>query len=254
MDTNPHTVNLRGLYDYAQPLVAASTILSVILLASVIIGAWTAYRIKTASNTIEVTGSAKESVVADFARWTINLDTKTSIDDQQAGLNRLDAASKRILAYLKKEGFEDVETPAANVNPEYSYPEKSSPIQTGFSASRQIIVRSADVDRVAELSGNIAPLVGYSYTISTNGIELTYQKLPEERIKLLAGAIKDAKARAEAIAKETGRSVGTLRSASGGVVQVLPQGGVDISDYGTYDTQSKNKDIMVTVRASFSIQ
>jgi len=34
----------------------------------------------------------------------------------------------------------------------------------------------------------------------------------------------------------------------------LPQGGVDISDYGSYDTQSKNKDVMVTVRATFSIE
>jgi hypothetical protein len=74
------------------------------------------------------------------------------------------------------------------------------------------------------------------------------------RVALLSSAIKDAGARAAAIAKESGRSVGTLRSASGGVVQVLPQGGVDISDYGTYDTQSKQKEVMVTIRAMFSLQ
>jgi hypothetical protein len=48
--------------------------------------------------------------------------------------------------------------------------------------------------------------------------------------------------------------VGALRSASSGVVQVLPEGGVEISDYGTYDTQNINKEVMVTVRADFSLR
>jgi hypothetical protein len=73
------------------------------------------------------------------------------------------------------------------------------------------------------------------------------------RVELLSEAIKDAKARAEAIAKESGRQVGELREATGGVVQVLSQGGVDISDSGSYDTESLNKEVMVTVRATFEL-
>jgi hypothetical protein len=247
-------MNFKGLVDYTQPLVAAATLIMLGILISVIIGAATAYKVKVASNAIEVTGSAKESVVADFARWTINLDTKTSMDGQQAGLDRLDAATKRIIAYLKKQGFEDVDTLSPNSTVDYTYPDRSQPVQVGYSVTRQIIVRSAEVDKMVALSGNISPLTGSSYNVSSYGLELTYQKLPEERVKLLTRAIADAKARAEAIAKETGRSVGALRSASGGVVQVLAQGGVDINDYGAYDTQSKNKDVMVTVRAVFNLK
>jgi hypothetical protein len=246
-------MQLKGLTDYTQPLVAAATLLSLAALLSATIGAYAAYKIKVAGNVIEVTGSAKESVESDFARWTINLDTKTGMEGQQQGLDRLDAAAKRIVAYLEKQGLNEIETPAPSSNPDYTYPERSAPVQVGYTVSRQIIARSAEVDTLTELSGNLSPLTGPSYNVISNGLELTYQKLPEKRIKLLSEAIKDAKARAEAIAKETGRSVGALRSASGGVVQVLPQGGVDISDYGSYDTQSKSKDVMVTVRASFTI-
>ncbi len=246
-------MNMRGLIDYAQPLVAAATLLVIGLVISVSIGAYVAYEVKASANTIEVTGSAKKSVVSDFARWTINLETKTDTDGQQQGLDRLDAAVTRIVMHLEKQGLADVETPAPSTNPEFTYPERSQPVQVGYSVSRQIVVRSSDVDKLVEISGNLAPLSGASYNVSTNGLELSYQKLPEMRVALLSEAIKDAKARAEAIAKETGRAVGTLRSASGGVVQVLTQGSVDISDYGSYDTQSKNKDVMVTVRASFII-
>jgi hypothetical protein len=245
---------MKGLFDYTQPLVAAGTLLGIALILSVFVGSYTAYQIKVANNTIEVTGSAKESVVADFGRLTINLTTETPTDDQQSGFNRLDTATKNISTYLAKQGFTSVETPAPNVSPNYSYPDKSSPILTGYTVSRQVVVSSSNVDSIISLAGNIAPLTGPGYNITTNGVELTYQKLPDERVKLLAGAIDDAKARADAIAKETGRSVGTLQSATGGVVQVLAQGGVDISDYGSYDTSSKNKDVMVTVHASFTIR
>jgi hypothetical protein len=35
------------------------------------------------------------------------------------------------------------------------------------------------------------------------------------------------------------------------VVQVLPVNSVDVSDYGSYDTQNIEKEISVTVRAAF---
>lgn len=247
-------MNIRGLFDYSQPLVAGATVLMAgIVIAAIVAGA-TAYRIKVADDTITVTGSAKETVTADFGRWTINLEARGGVAQQQALLDRLEHAKDSIVAHLAQEGFTDVETPVANVNPTYTYPERSEPIMTGYQANRQIIVRSADIDELAALANNLAPFGGQGYTVSTYGLELTYQKLAEKRVSLLAGAIADAQARAEAIAEETGRSVGILRSASSGVVQVLSQGGIDVSDYGSYDTQSKQKDIMVTVRADFSIR
>jgi len=247
-------MKIKGLVDYSQPIVAAATVLSVGMVIAVGLASYSAYKVKMAANTIEMTGSAKETVMADFARWTIMLNAKTPIDNQQFGFDILEKATDKITAYLQGQGFNDMETPAPTIWPEYVYPEKSAPLLTGYSVSRQIIVRSSDIDAIQKLTGNISPLSGPSYNVSTGNLELTYQDLPQMRIKLLSEAIKDARARAEAIAKETGRKVGTLKSAVGGVVQVLPQGGIDISDYGSYDTQSKNKDIMVTVRASFIIK
>lgn len=71
---------------------------------------------------------------------------------------------------------------------------------------------------------------------------------------MLSDAIKDAKARAEKIAGSSGKRVGIIKSASAGVVQVLSPNSIDISDYGTYDTSSIEKEIMVTVKALFTIR
>jgi hypothetical protein len=39
-----------------------------------------------------------------------------------------------------------------------------------------------------------------------------------------------------------------------GVVQVMPAGTIDVSDYGMYDTASIDKDIMITVKTTFSLK
>ena len=134
------------------------------------------------------------------------------------------------------------------------YPQNSSAVQTGYTLMWSITVRSEELEKLSNLANDTGPLMGSGYTVSSGGLELTYSKLDEMRVKLLTQAIKDATDRANAIASESGRTVGLLRNATGGVVQVLPIGGVDISDYGSYDTGSMNKEIMVTVRATFGLK
>lgn len=246
-------MGIRNLFNYSVPLVAAATLLVIGGVIIACIGAYTTYSVKLARDSIEVTGSAKEAVVADTARLIINLDTRTGSTDQQYGYARLESATKQITAYLDSKGFKDYETPAITSYPNYTYPQYGEPIFTGFSINRQIIVRSHDIDQVSALANNIQPFTGSGYNATIQSLELTYSNLAEKRVALLSEAIKDAKARADAIAKETGRSVGVLRNASSGVVQVLPAQGVEISDYGMYDTQSRNKEIMVTVRATFGL-
>lgn len=247
-------MNFRKLFDYSVPLVAASTILVIGAVAVALYAGKVTYDIKLAADTVEVTGSAKEAVVADTGRWTINLETRTGINDQQAGFNRLQTAADKIVTYLEAQGFTEIETPTGSTYPNYVYPQNGESYLSGYTVNRSIIVRSSDVAALNTLANNIDPFVGAGYNVTTGGLELTYSKLAEMRVKLLSAAIADAQARAQAIVQDSGRSIGMLRTATGGVVQVLPEGGVEISDYGSYDTQSMNKEVMVTVRAVFSLQ
>lgn len=247
-------MNWKKLFDYSQPLVAAATVFVIgLLLVAVYLGS-VVYQIRVGNDVVEVTGSAKEAVVADTGRWTIDLSTQTSLANQQAGFDRLSAAAERITDYLTEQGIEDIETPTGSTYPTYTYPQYSEPIQTGYSVSRQIIVRSNDIKLLSRLANNIQPFVGQNYNVTTGSLELTYSGLADARVRLLSEAIADAKARANSIAKDSGRRIGALRSATSGVVQVLPEGGLDVSDMGYYDTQNVNKEVMVTVRATFSLR
>lgn len=241
------------LFDYSVPLVAAATVIGVAGITTALIAAYTARDIKLQQDVVQVTGSAKISIVADTARWIIKLETTTGTNNQQSGFDRLETASVKITDYLKGQGLTEIETPAVTSFQNYFYPQNSAPVFSGYTVSRQIIVRSQDIEKISNLANNVEPFSGNGYNVTTNSLELTYSKLDEVRVSLLTEAIKDATNRAKAIAKESGRSVGMLKNASSGVVQVLPKDGVEISDYGSYDTTSLNKDIMVTVRATFEL-
>lgn len=247
-------MNFKKLFDYSQPLVAAMTLLVLSLFIIVVYAAQVVYNIKLSGDTIEVTGSAKEAVVADTGRLTLLIETKTGLQDQQAGTVRVKNAVDKITKYLIEQDLNEYETPAGNTYPTYYYPQNSEPVQTGYTISRSVVVMSGEVEKLTNIANDIGPLSGVGYVISTGGLELTYSKLDEMRVKLLTEAIKDATDRANAIAENSGRSVGPLRNAVGGVVQVLPQGGVEISDYGSYDTVSLNKEVMVTTRATFGLE
>jgi uncharacterized protein len=241
------------LFDYTQPVVAGATILGIALVSLGGIAGVTAYQLKTSGDTVAVTGSARATVTSDFARLVVTLETKTGLTEQQVGFKTLDTGVSRIKTALLEKGFSDIESPAGMSNADYYYPPQSGPVMTGYTVTRQVIVRSDNVGAMQELANTIGTFSGVGYTVSMNGLELTYRKLDTTRVELLSLAIKDAQARATAIASESDRSVGALRSSASGVVQVLPKGGVDVSDYGTYDTTSVEKEVMVTVRASFAL-
>ena len=247
-------MEIKKLFDYSQPLVASTTLFIIALFIIVGYAGKVVKDIKLSGDTIEVTGSAKEAVVADTGRLTITLETKTGVNEQQMGFTKLEAAVDKINAYLKTQNLTEVETPAGSTNANYIYPQNGEAIHTGYTVTRSIIVRSSDVAKLSKLANNVEPFGGVGYNVTTGGLELTYSKLDAMRVSLLTKAIADAGDRAKAIAQNSGRSVGQLRNAVGGVVQVLPQGGVDISDYGSYDTQSMNKEVMVTVRTTFSLK
>lgn len=247
-------MNIKKLFDYSQPLVAATTLLVLGLFVVTFYVAQVAYDIKLAGDTVEVTGSAKEAVVADMGRLVINLEVKTGLSDKQTGTDLMEKAVDSTLSYLTEQGFTEYETPAGYTSADYYYPQNSAAVPTGYTIMRSITVRSSELEKLSDLANNTGPLSGTGYSVTSGGLELTYSKLDEMRVKLLTQAIKDATDRANAIASESGRTVGQLRNATGGVVQVLALGGVDISDYGSYDTGSLNKEIMVTVRATFGLK
>jgi hypothetical protein len=126
--------------------------------------------------------------------------------------------------------------------------------QIRYQLNQTVTLQLNDVNKITDISKKIPDLAAQGAIVSIQSLEYYYSKLPDLRVSLLTQAVQDAKARAEKIAEGTGRRVGSVQTASSGVVQVLTPNSVDVSDYGSYDTSSIQKDVMVTVKAAFRLQ
>lgn len=231
------------------PIVRAAAVLALGPIIAALIGGMFFYQARMAGDVISVTGSARETVTSNHVRWTLDVSARTGLYDQATGYGAVSRGVEAVKKSLADRGFTDVEVSSPNAMEQWGQNGV-----TGYTINQSIVVQSDDVRKVQEEAAKVETLQGAGYIVRTGMVEYTVTNLDEMRVRLLSSAIKDAKARADAITGESSRGTGALKSASGGVVQVLAKNGVDISDYGSYDTQSIEKDVMVTVRAVFGIK
>ena len=230
-------------------------VLGIGLILSTIIGAWTFYSVRSFDNTLQVTGSAKKAVTADMVRWSANFTRSVDTNAIKAGYDQMRKDGDAVTKFLKKNKIDDKNVTISTVimNQDYNYNTNGSQLR-GYTLSQSVEVSSADVAGITKIAKNIDELISQGVLLSTQSLEYTVTKLPELRIALLKDAIKDARARAASIAENDGKSVGSLKSASIGVVQVMAPNSIAVDDYGSYDTSSIEKEVMVTVRASFQLR
>ncbi len=228
-------------------------ILGLSFIISAGIGSMTFYKLRS-MDYISTTGSAKKAVVADKVKWSANITRPVKASTMKDGYALMDSDLKEVKNFLTSNGVteESIDVSPIFLNEvyeQYPGPEKK------YNLSQNIEVNSNDVQKISGLAKNTGVLVtNKGMLFSTNSLEYFYSKLPEARVELLASAVEDAKARAEQLSNAGGKKIGALKSASSGVVQVMSANSVEVSDYGMYDTSKINKEIMVTVKASFEIK
>jgi len=228
-------------------------ILGLAIIISTIIVAGVYYQVRSFDNTLTVTGSASKQVTSDHVKWVgaINRTTKVSVLKQAYGDMANDLTN--VKAFLKSKNIADDQVVISPIFMDQNYDQNQS-AEKSYNLRQTIEVNSSDVNVIAEIAKNIQPLIEKGVIFSTQSLEYTYTKLPAERVAMLSDAIKDAKARAGKLAESSGKSVGQLKSASSGVVQVMSANSLDVSDYGSYDTSKVEKNIMLTVKASFTLK
>lgn len=222
------------------------------LVLAAIIGAWTFYAVRSLDNVLTVTGSAKTHVTADTAKWTLTVTRKAGESDVASGYAAVARDTTAVQTFLKANSIADDAVTVLPAALEEIYRSDGGPRE--YNVRQSIIVQSKDVQAIDGLSKRVSELSNKGLFVTGNYVEFYVSTLPELRVSLLGDAVKDAKARAEQIAQAGGQSVGALKAASSGVVQVLAPNSIDVSDYGQYDTQSIEKDVMVTARATFFVR
>jgi hypothetical protein len=205
-------------------------------------------------NGITVTGSAKTTATADNVVWTLNVALSRPLVAD--AVKKVGADVDAVSAYLTKGGIAADALTLGSVST-YGNEEWQNGNNTGrilsYRASRDITVRTSDVQLVYKLSQGIGTLLESGVTVNNYGPQYYISTLSDLRPQLLEEAMKDAKTRAVAITKAVGGSVGAVQSVKSGVFQVTTPDSTMVSDGGAYDTSTIEKTVTSTVSVTFAV-
>lgn len=228
-------------------------ILGICLIISASIGSFTFYKVRSPEDTLSVTGSVREKVTSDLAKWTANFSRTVSAEDLKAGYQMMKNDQRLVLNFFEDNGFteEDITISPIFMEQLYMY----DPNAPKENLLRQTVeIQSTDVDKITYMAKNNQELIDQGVIFAIQSLEYYYSKLPELRIELIPDAINDAKLRAQKIAEGSGKTIGVIKSATLGVVQVLPVNSTEVSDWGTYDTSTIEKEVMIPVTVIFTLK
>lgn len=235
-------------------------IIGLSIIISTLIGGLSIYKMRSLDDVLSVTGSARAHVVADQVKWSSSLSRTMKQSQLKKGYADMAQDLTLVKAFFQSHNIPENNLTISPIvmNEYYDYNSantiSSVPKEKQYTLSQTISLSSSDVSGITTLAKQSSELIDKGVIFMSGNLEYYYSGLADLRVSLLSSAIRDARARADKIASSGGERVGTLRSASSGVVQVLPANSVEVSDYGTYDTSSIDKEVMLTVKAAFSIR
>ena len=225
-----------------------------IVLASAI-GGWSFVKGKRGDQTITVTGSARERIKSDLVIWRAGVSYQAPV--LADAYRSLSESVPRVKAYLIGKGISDNQITISSISSQTLHGKNSNGEESaeisGYSLRQVLEVRSNDVDKIAKIAREATELINQGILIESQPPEYHYTKLGDLKIRMLAAAAKDAQLRAVQIAQSTGSTVGSVRSARMGVLQITPADSSEVSDSGMNDTSSLDKDITAVVNVAFAV-
>jgi hypothetical protein len=199
-------------------------------------------RAREADRSVTVRGLAEKEVTADLATWTISYsETATDLSNAQSGV---DEDSRAIREYFRELGFaaEALQPTGVNVS---QYTENGTP---RFTVRQRMTLRSDDIKRSQDAVKRQFELVRRGIALEEgSGMSYTFTKLNDIKPDMVAEATKDARSAAEQFAKDSGTSVGSIKSATQGYFSIDARDGDSGGGWGVSDTPYKKVRVVTTI-------
>ena len=233
----------------------AGAMLAIGLILSSCIFGWFYSKTKRGDEAINVTGSAKKRIKSDLVVWSAGVSCQSpQLSD---AYKQISDNVPRIKKYLISKGIPEGQMTVSAINTTTLKKQNDNGVETseitGYALQQMIEVRSNDVDKIALIAREATELINQGILIESNPPQYYYTQIGDLKIEMWGEAAKDAKERADKIAASTGNSIGPVRSARMGVLQITPADSTEVSDMGIYSTSTIDKDMTAVVNISFAV-
>lgn len=209
------------------------------------------YSARVGDDTISVVGAATERLESDVVKWRITLSRSVGPDVLNVGYRQVHEDLELVKAMLGRSGVRPNEITVQPASVRQRHNRDGNLI--GYEISQGIFVISSDIDAVEDLALNPAEITDEGVIIQASKIEYLYSRLDEMKIEMLAAATQNARRRAEEITRNSGAALGKVKGLRAGIFQIREPYSTEVSSYGLYSTETRQKDITVTVHATFRI-
>ena len=233
----------------------AGVVLAAANIVCVLILAWAYTSAKAQPKVISVTGSAKKVIQSDLIVWEARISVNDP--DLHSAYERLTTTMQKTVAFLKSRGIAESEVQVSPIvtskNPVRDANGRETDKVSSYDLVQTVQVTSSDVQRVADTARRSTELIRDGVMLESTPPRYLYTRLADLKVTMLAEATKDAAARAEQIASNSGAELGAIQDARMGVMQINPIHSNTVSDRGNSDTSSFEKEIMAVVSARFAL-
>lgn len=247
--------DIREIKDYQIVLLGLIIALGAIISTFIFSHAAVSYQ-KLQNQALTVTGSASQEVTSDLAVWKAYYEVRSK--DLKTGYTKINTDKKNIKDFLIENGMKEADIKFTPVSSYAVYKKLGNGYDSndidGYRLSQNVEVSSSNVDSIAKISQDASKLIEKNVELTSNTVDYYVSNLDELKIKMLAQATKDAKQRAKSMIESTGGRIGAMNSAKMGVFQIVAKDSTDVSDYGIYNTNARDKKINAVVNATFTIK
>jgi uncharacterized protein YggE len=208
------------------------------------------------ANGISVNGEGLVKAKPDVAQTTIAVDVTNAdpIAAQRDAATRMD----KVIAKLKEMGVaaDDIKTNQYSLTPQYNYTQnKETPTLVGYRVVNSVAVTIKQLDKV----GQILDAAATAGATSLQGVTFTIADPTAVQSQARVAAVKQARARAEELARAAGASLGKVTSINESTAGATPQYAPSVSRsaaMGVTDTPivSGELEVRVNVQMTYAIQ
>ena len=247
--------------EYRSVIIALIAAVSAVACVMIFTSGLVDYKKSAGGSGITATGSASCDFESDLIVWRGSFSVHGDTPRDAYAIIKKDAELVR--QYLEENQVADDEMIFSSVNISQTYTSRYDEEgkylgdePDGYDLTQSLTVSSYDIDKVENISRDITKLIESGVEFVSNSPEYYCTKLDEVKLELIEKATDNAKQRIDIMAAGTGSRTGALLSANLGVFQITAKnsGSGEYSYDGAFDTSSRYKNAMITVRLNYAAE
>jgi hypothetical protein len=205
--------------------------------------------------TVTVRGVSERDVTADLATWSISFAHEgTELGSVQ---NSVDQQARSVRAFFQRAGFRPADVTDSDVSLSRSQPTDRDGNPVGpetVTVRRSLQLRTGDVMKARAAYAAQAQLLRAGVELSGSNISYTFTGLNELKPDMIAEATRNARRSADQFARDSGASVGQIKTASQGYFSVGARDGEDCEDCGSSGGSTPFQKVRVVTTIDYDIE